>query len=312
MQDALIVTTDQDISHATVGVRRSSVCVTARARCGRGATATAMRSSRRAARKPCSIRFSPSGMLPHSCRSSRRPAPITDWVGRRIWKNGNMSDECGPRPRDPRDPRWYTVIIRRRTRSTPSISARQRSVPVVAQHVATGEMLMLAFADRAALERTLEQRVLWLFRAPSELWGKVRRAATCSGSSRCTRIATAMRSSRVCCPTDRPVTRECELLRCAADARRTRRYDCAACVRQAAELYVTLLDDGNLRLKKLGEEAVELALACDCGEKAARGGSRGPAVSRAGRVSRRRRYAETLCCAARRAARVSAGLIRSR
>jgi phosphoribosyl-AMP cyclohydrolase len=34
-------------------------------------------------------------------------------------------------------------------------------LPVVAQHAHTGEVLMLAWASREALERTIDERVMW-------------------------------------------------------------------------------------------------------------------------------------------------------
>jgi len=46
-------------------------------------------------------------------------------------------------------------------------------VPVVVQEAASGEVLMLAYASREALERTLESREAWFWsRARQELWHK--------------------------------------------------------------------------------------------------------------------------------------------
>jgi phosphoribosyl-AMP cyclohydrolase len=46
-------------------------------------------------------------------------------------------------------------------------------VPVVTQHACTGEVLMLGFADRQALERTLADGVMWYFsRRTGALWRK--------------------------------------------------------------------------------------------------------------------------------------------
>ena len=46
-------------------------------------------------------------------------------------------------------------------------------IAVIAQHAHTGEVLMLAYANREALERTLAERVMWYFsRSRDELWRK--------------------------------------------------------------------------------------------------------------------------------------------
>ena len=46
-------------------------------------------------------------------------------------------------------------------------------IAVIAQHAHTGEVLMLAYANRDALERTLAERVMWYFsRSRDQLWRK--------------------------------------------------------------------------------------------------------------------------------------------
>ena len=145
-------------------------------------------------------------------------------------------------------------------------------IPVVAQHVVTGEVLMLAYADRAAFERTLEQRVLWLYsRSRSELWQKgatsgnimhvVSLHADCDGDAV---IALVEPAGPACHTGARTCFGAAPTLVALADTITARASG------QADGSYTrALLDNANLRAKKLGEEAVELALACTAGDAAA-------------------------------------------
>jgi len=46
-------------------------------------------------------------------------------------------------------------------------------IPVVVQHVDTGQVLMLAFTDREAVERTLAEKTAWFWsRSRRQLWHK--------------------------------------------------------------------------------------------------------------------------------------------
>ena len=46
-------------------------------------------------------------------------------------------------------------------------------VPVIAQHADTGEVLMLAYANREALSRSLDTGLLWFYsRSRQSLWQK--------------------------------------------------------------------------------------------------------------------------------------------
>ncbi len=138
-------------------------------------------------------------------------------------------------------------------------------VPVVAQHVRTGEVLMLAYANREALEKTLEsgQLVLWS-RSRAELW---RKGATSGNTQRVVALFAD-------CDADAVLA----LVEPAGPACHTGEWTCFGglpTIPALAEVlddrvenmpegsYTTrLLSDLNLRTKKLGEEAVELATAC--------------------------------------------------
>lgn len=145
-------------------------------------------------------------------------------------------------------------------------------VPVVAQHADTGEVLMLGYADREALERSARDGVLWFFsRSRGRLWRKgetsgnelrvVALDADCDGDAVLARVIPAG-------PTCHTGARSCfaapPLLVELADALRERADE-----RPEDSYTARLLADPNLRLKKLGEEAVELALALASGDRRA-------------------------------------------
>lgn len=142
-------------------------------------------------------------------------------------------------------------------------------MPVVAQHARSGEVLMLAYANREALERTLTDGVMWYFsRSRKRLWRK----GETSGN------ALRLVSLHADCDADAVLAR----VEPAGPSCHTGAWSCfsapptlpalAARLRRRAEerpsgSYTTrLLADRNLRLKKLGEEAVELALGCAAGD----------------------------------------------
>jgi phosphoribosyl-ATP pyrophosphohydrolase/phosphoribosyl-AMP cyclohydrolase len=143
-------------------------------------------------------------------------------------------------------------------------------VPVVTQHACTGELLMLGFADRQALERTLADGVMWYFsRSRGALWrkgdtsGNVQRLlslhADCDADAVLARVLPAGPSCHTgawSCFAAPPTLAALDEVIAARAADR----DAPGYTRR-------LLDDANLRLKKLGEEAVELALACERGER---------------------------------------------
>ena len=143
-------------------------------------------------------------------------------------------------------------------------------LPVIAQHALTGEVLMLAWANRAALERTLGEGVMWYWsRSRAALW---RKGDTSGNVQR-------LVSLHADCDRDALVARVLP----AGPSCHTGEWSCFASPPTLAALATTiaeraaspaedsytskLLADPNLRLKKLGEEAVELALACGRGDR---------------------------------------------
>lgn len=142
-------------------------------------------------------------------------------------------------------------------------------VPVIAQHARTGEVLMLAWANREALERTLEQRCMWYWsRSRAALW---RKGDTSGNAQRVLALFHDCDADAVLAHVE-PTGPSCH----------TGEWSCFAAPPTLAALQsviaeraasgaassytVCLLKDENLRLKKLGEEAVELALACKAGD----------------------------------------------
>lgn len=144
-------------------------------------------------------------------------------------------------------------------------------VSVVVQHVRTGVVLMLAHANREALERTLESGEMWYWsRSRAALWhkgetsGNTQRLlalyADCDADAVLALVEPAGPSCHTgtwSCFAGRPT------LAALADVIVQRR-DASAGTSYTARL----LANENLRLKKLGEEAVELALACRSGDAA--------------------------------------------
>jgi phosphoribosyl-AMP cyclohydrolase / phosphoribosyl-ATP pyrophosphohydrolase len=143
------------------------------------------------------------------------------------------------------------------------------TLPVVAQHHLTGEVLMLGYADRGAMEQSLETGLLTFHsRSRGRRWtkgetsGNVLRVialhADCDGDA----VLALVEPAGPTCHTGR---RSCfgaaPTLLALADTLERRR------AASPSESYTArLLADRNQRLKKLGEEAVELAVACAGGE----------------------------------------------
>lgn len=139
-------------------------------------------------------------------------------------------------------------------------------LPVVAQHAHTGEVLMLAYANHEALERTLEQRTMWYFsRSRNELWrkgdtsGNVQQLVSLHGDCDGDAILARVLPAGPACHTG--------AANCFGAAPTLAALDTIIVERARADAESSytkrLLDDANLRMKKLGEEVVELALACD-------------------------------------------------
>lgn len=143
-------------------------------------------------------------------------------------------------------------------------------VPAIVQHYATGEVLMLGYADAEALRLCLDTGELWLYsRSRREYWRK----GETSGNPQqvielhadCDRDAVLVRvdpSGPACHTGARSCFESPPVLTALSDVIAQRVASDAE-----ASYTVRLLRNENLRLKKLGEEAVELALACKSQDK---------------------------------------------
>lgn len=150
-------------------------------------------------------------------------------------------------------------------------------VTVIAQDAATGAVLMLAHADREALEHTLATGLMHYRSRTRGLWkkgessGNVQRVlslhADCDGDAVLARIAPAgpaCHTGAVSCFGDAALAPDAVAALDAVLAARAATPDAPG----AKPSYTrTLLADRNKRLKKLGEEAAELAVACADGDR---------------------------------------------
>ena len=143
-------------------------------------------------------------------------------------------------------------------------------VPVIAQHALTGTVLMLGYADREALDRSIATGLLHFHsRSRNALWQKgetsgntltlVGLDADCDDDAVLARVLPAgptCHTGNASCFAGRPT------LAALADV-----LDARIAGGDSASSYTArLFADRNLRLKKLGEEAVELALACSAAD----------------------------------------------
>lgn len=143
------------------------------------------------------------------------------------------------------------------------------TVPLIAQHHRTGEVLMLGCADRDAMEHTLETGLLtFRSRSRGRRWTK---GETTGNVLRVISLTADCDSDAVLALVD-PRGPTCH----------TGQWSCFGAPPTLAALAMTLehrrgadpggsytahlLADRNQRLKKLGEEAVELAVACADGD----------------------------------------------
>jgi phosphoribosyl-ATP pyrophosphohydrolase/phosphoribosyl-AMP cyclohydrolase len=141
-------------------------------------------------------------------------------------------------------------------------------VIVIAQDAVTGAVLMVAHADREAVARTIETREMHYTSRTRGLWhkgatsGNVQRVLTlnmdCDRDALLARVlpaGPACHTGDTSCFSATPDADALTSLAKVIDARSTES--------SAKPSYTQrLLADRNLRLKKLGEEAVELAVAC--------------------------------------------------
>jgi phosphoribosyl-ATP pyrophosphohydrolase/phosphoribosyl-AMP cyclohydrolase len=140
-------------------------------------------------------------------------------------------------------------------------------VTVVTQDATTGVVLMIAHADRQALEKTIETGEMHYMSRSRGLWhkgetsGNIQRlvslTADCDSDSILARViprGPACHTGRTSCFEGATSDAVDELD--AIVAERASSGDVAASYTRR------LLDDRNLRLKKIGEEAAELVVAC--------------------------------------------------
>lgn len=146
-------------------------------------------------------------------------------------------------------------------------------VSVIAQDVRSGAVLMLAYADREAMERTVASGELHLFSRSRGPWHKgatsgnvlhVRElVADCDGDAVLARVDPAG-------PACHTGSRTCFGEEARGDAVAALDATIAARSAEAATVGAgytqKLLGDRNLRLKKIGEEASELVTACADGD----------------------------------------------
>lgn len=143
-------------------------------------------------------------------------------------------------------------------------------VPVVVQNGTTGEVLMLGYANEEALRNSLDSGDLWLYsRSRNSLWKKGESSGNTqrvmSMSYDCDNDAVLIRvdpRGPICHTGARSCFNDPPTLVALADVISRRSVDLSE-----NSYTVRLLSDANLRLKKLGEEAVELAVACNEGNR---------------------------------------------
>jgi phosphoribosyl-ATP pyrophosphohydrolase/phosphoribosyl-AMP cyclohydrolase len=154
----------------------------------------------------------------------------------------------------------------------------QGTVTVIAQDAATGVVLMVAAADREALERTLATGEMHYRSRTRGLWhkgatsGSVQRvvslSADCDGDAvlaRVTPAGPACHTGAISCFGAGALAPDALS---ALDATIATRSALPAEEGDAPSYTRRLLADRNLRLKKLGEEAAELVTACADGDVA--------------------------------------------
>jgi len=144
-------------------------------------------------------------------------------------------------------------------------------VPAIVQHALTGEVLTLAYMNAQSLKKTLATGRTWFFsRSRKQLWNKgetsghfqevVSVETDCDGDALLVRVLprgpACHNLTRSCFPGSAPT-----LL--ALDDTLARR----ALEAKASSYTCKLLGNENMRLKKLGEEAVELVMALVQGDK---------------------------------------------
>lgn len=155
-------------------------------------------------------------------------------------------------------------------------------VPVAVQEASSGDLVMLAYANREALEATLETGFVHFWsRSRAALWRKgetsgntlevVTLHADCDGDAILARVRSngpACHTGEHSCFGDGTAASGAGV----AGAGTLERLDATLAARDAerpeGSYTVRLLEDSNLRLKKLGEESAELVAALATGDGA--------------------------------------------
>ena len=142
-------------------------------------------------------------------------------------------------------------------------------VPVIVQHFSTGEVLMLGYGNAESMQRCRDTGELWLYsRSRGQLWHKgetsgntqeiMEIGADCDGDTVLIRVRP---NGPVCHTGARSCFHAAPTILALGDV---------IAQRKAAEVEdsytAKLLHDENLRLKKIGEEGVELVMACKTGD----------------------------------------------
>jgi len=148
-------------------------------------------------------------------------------------------------------------------------------VTVVTQDARTGDLLMVAHADREALEKTLATGEMHYRSRTRGLWhkggtsGNVQRVVSLTADCDADAVLARVEKAGPACHTGAetcfgigPVDALVELDRTIAE-----RASKAPAPGEKPSYTRRLLDDRNLRLKKIGEEAAELVTACADGDK---------------------------------------------
>ena len=166
-----------------------------------------------------------------------------------------------------------------------SFDKERGTVVVVTQDAATGRVLMVAHADREALERTIETREMHYRSRTRGLWRKgatsgnvqkvVSLTADCDSDTVLARVVPAgpaCHTGTISCFDDSTANAWSALTATIA-ARNSRLKeeeppsDAGLASRDQSRSYTRkLLRDRNLRLKKIGEESAELIAACADGD----------------------------------------------
>jgi phosphoribosyl-ATP pyrophosphohydrolase/phosphoribosyl-AMP cyclohydrolase len=145
-------------------------------------------------------------------------------------------------------------------------------VPVVIQHFTTGEVLMLGYGNAESVQKSQETGELWLYsRSRSRLWrkgetsGNTQRVVSISADCDADAVLIKVEPRGPMCHTgSRSCFEASPTLVALADVITQRR---AEATERSQSYTAKLLGDENLRLKKIGEEAVELVVACKSGDK---------------------------------------------